>query len=113
MSRPVIISGTDPGNPKTTEDVINRLGELSLMLESVSDELARMRHLAGSGVRTVLHYDQSWPDKRATLIAQDVAGMIEDLSADAEELRRRLRRSMKQIADCGVNLHGKYEWRPR
>lgn len=112
MSRQVVISGTDPSNPKTTADVIGRIEAMSAALESMAEELTKLHLFAGSGVRIVLHYDQSMPDKRAAMIARDVAAAIDSLSDDADQLRLRMRRVAGQIADCGVNLRGKYEWRP-
>lgn len=112
MSRPVVISGTDPTNPRSAADIVERLEQIQAGLINMSTELGRLQVFA-SGIREVLHYEQSMPDKRASLIAAEVAREIELLRKDVDDVAfGRAQRAINAVAGCGVNLRAKFVWRP-
>lgn len=112
MNRNIVISGTDPTNPKTAGEIVDRLQQMQATLDAMHTEAGRLEVYAGSIIRNVLHYYQSMPDKRAALIARDVAAAVKSFRADVEALHEKAGRTASAVADCGVNLRGKFEWRP-
>lgn len=111
MSRPVVISGTDPSNPRSAEDIVLRLEQIHAGLINMSTELGRLRVFA-VGIRNVLHYYQSMPDKRASLITVEVAREIGAIEEAVEDAGIKVQRAINAVTGCGVNLRTKFEWRP-
>lgn len=111
MSRSITISGTDPTNPKCAEDMVRQLEHIRAGLNNMADEAEKLKHFA-DGIRTVLHYDQSYPDKRASMIASDVAATLGMLADALGGLADQTLRSVNAVTGCGVNMRGKFEWRP-
>jgi hypothetical protein len=113
LDKNIVISGTDPTNPKTAEDVVRSLEHVRAGLINMATEAEKVAIFAGSGIRTVLHYDQSMPDKRATMVAVEVSRTIKALAEELDEMAMRTQRAINDVTGCGVNLKGKFEWRKR
>lgn len=111
LSKDIRISGTDPTNPKSAADIVDRLVDMHAQLARIHEELGRLQAYAGS-IRDVLHFDQSYPDKRASLVACEVIEEIKKLRAETESLHDRTQRTAAVVADCGVNLNARFTWRP-
>lgn len=111
LDQTVRISGTDPSNPKTPRQIVERLEAVRAGLANMHEEVGRLQAFAG-GIRDVLHYDQSYPLKRADMIAGDVTATIKMLREDIERLTEQTTGVVNRVADCGVNLNGKFTWRP-
>lgn len=111
LTRNIHISGTDPTNPKSAGDIVERLTDMYRSVASMHEELGRLEVYAGS-IREVLHYEQSYPDKRASLVAREVVEEVRQLRSEVEQLHSRIHRTHDAVAECGVNLHAKFQWRP-
>lgn len=107
----VHISGTDPSNPKNAEDLVHHLEHVRAGLANMVAELDKLKCFTG-GIRDVLHYDQSYPDKRASLIAGEVQSEMRSLANLIEEAHDRTLHAINAVTGCGVNMRGKFEWRP-
>jgi hypothetical protein len=110
MSRQIVISGTDPTNPKTAGEIADRLDGMRVAMARMYTEMRRLEIFAGS-IRDVLHYEQSMPDKRAQMIACEVQSGIKALREEVEATHDQFRSVIDLVTCCGVNLRGRFEWR--
>lgn len=111
LNSSITISGTDPSNPKSAGEIVDRLLKLRGYLVAMDYEIGRLEMYAG-GVRDVLHFDQSYPRKRADMIGHDVTSTIRMLREDVERLADQVKRASDKVADSGVNLKARFTWRP-
>lgn len=112
--RPVVISGTDPMNPKSASDIHAYLRQLEQSLSAMEDH-ARWLAMHAGAIRDLL-LDDGVHVTEAGDRAGEVVRKIKAVALAVETAGLAAGRAQQQIAGCGVRMNvrfGQWERRPR
>lgn len=108
--RSVVISGTDPSNPRNAGQMVEQLKQIETALEALSVHAVKLAAFTG-GIRDVM-LDQGRPLYRANDETERIAERIRGLSVAIDLAKTDAAAAGQAIVDSGVILRGSFEWRP-
>lgn len=107
MDKTIVISGTDPTNPRCAAHIDERLAQMERDLAAMYQEAGRLMVFSES-IRDVLREHQHVPDARAVDRAQAARARIARLRENLGEAEFDARRARAAIADSGVNMRARF-----